>query len=243
VSVRVTLDAAERARAEWIERFPQGFEERELGSALELAAYVDDVPADLAGAEVAVVRDDWGERWRSFHHGIDVGPLWVGPPWEPPQPGLLPVVIDPGRAFGTGAHATTRLCIEWLLQLERGSLLDLGCGSGVLAIAAAKLGFAPVSAVDGDPAAVEATRRNASANGVAIVVEQLDATRGALPEACVAVANIAADTVSAVAGRVTARALVTSGYYADATLSLDGFEHAGRRIVDGWAADLWQRPE
>ena len=155
----------------------------------------------------------------------------------------MAVLIDPGRAFGTGAHATTRLCLEWLLQLEQGSLLDLGCGSGVLAIAAAKVGFAPVLAVDEDPAAIEATRRNASVNGVAIAVERLDATRGALPKVDVAVANIAAETVSAVAARVTARTFVTSGYYADAPLSLSGFGHAGRRIADGWAADLWQRRE
>ena len=75
-------------------------------------------------------------------------------------------VVDPGRAFGTGGHATTRLCLELLDGVERGSLLDVGCGSGVLAIAAARLGFGPVLALDHDPAALEATKRNAAANGV-----------------------------------------------------------------------------
>ncbi len=78
-------------------------------------------------------------------------------------------MIDPGQAFGTGAHATTRLCLELLLALEpSGPLVDLGCGSGVLAIAAAKLGWGPVLGVDHDPLAVEATRENARVNGVDI---------------------------------------------------------------------------
>ena len=80
-------------------------------------------------------------------------------------------MIDPGQAFGTGAHATTRLCLELLLALEpAGPLVDLGCGSGVLAIAAAKLGWAPVLGVDHDPLAVEATRENARVNGVDVDV-------------------------------------------------------------------------
>ena len=79
----------------------------------------------------------------------------------------IDLVIDPGQAFGTGAHHTTRLCLELLLELEpAGAFADWGCGSGVLAIAAARLGWAPVLACDSDPAAVEATRENAAVNGV-----------------------------------------------------------------------------
>ena len=85
-----------------------------------------------------------------------MGPLWIGPPWESAPADALAVVIDPGRAFGTGAHATTRLCLELLLDAPRGSVLDVGCGSGVLAIAAARLGFGPVAAVDVDEIAVDA---------------------------------------------------------------------------------------
>jgi ribosomal protein L11 methyltransferase len=243
VSVRVSLDAAEVARAEWLERFPGGFEERELQHELELVAYVDAVPAALASAEIEDVPADWEQRWRVFHRGVSVGGLWIGPPWERPPAALIPVVIDPGRAFGTGAHPTTRLCIEWLLELDRASLLDVGCGSGVIAIAAAKLGFGPVAALDHDPAAVDATERNARANGVELTVHEVDALRAPLPEAEVAVANIAADAVRALALSVGARTLVTSGYYADAAFALEAFEHAGRRTAEDWVADLWRRRE
>ena len=89
--------------------------------------------------------ESWPGAWRDFHHGVRIGALWVGPPWEQPSADAVAVVIDPGRAFGTGAHATTRLCLELLQDAEPGSLLDVGSGSGVLSIAAAKLGFAPVA--------------------------------------------------------------------------------------------------
>jgi ribosomal protein L11 methyltransferase len=99
------------------------------------------------------------------------GTLYVRPPWEEPavRPGVAEIVIDPGQAFGTGTHPTTALCLELMLDLKpRGSFADLGCGSGVLAIAAAKLGFGPIQAVDAERQAVEATRANALANGLAV---------------------------------------------------------------------------
>ena len=122
-----------------------------------------DALVEVTSSEVA---DDWRERWRSYHRPAVVRErLTVRPPWEPPGTTPLDVVIDPGQAFGTGAHATTRLCLELLLEVgPPGSLLDLGCGSGVLAIAAARLGFAPVVAVDNDPAAVAAANANAALN-------------------------------------------------------------------------------
>ena len=128
--------------------------------------------ADVGGRRVTVrgeeVPDDWEERWKRFHVPILVGGrLYVRPPWEQPavRPGVAEIVIDPGRAFGTGSHPTTRLCLELMLELEpKGSFADLGCGSGVLAIAAAKLGFEPVAAFDSDAAAIEATLANARDN-------------------------------------------------------------------------------
>ncbi len=113
-------------------------------------------------------------------------------------------MIDPGRAFGTGAHATTRLCLELLLDRARAGLLDVGCGSGVLAIAAARLGFAPVVAVDVDPVAVEVTRANGRANGVEIEATALDARTGHLPATGLAVANISLSDVRVLAPRLAA---------------------------------------
>ncbi|MGH3995723.1 MAG: 50S ribosomal protein L11 methyltransferase, partial [Pseudonocardiaceae bacterium] len=114
------------------------------------------------------VAEGWAERWKHFHEPALVGGrVFVRPPWTEPRPGTLDLAIDPGQAFGTGAHPTTRLSLELLLDLEPdGSFADLGCGSGVLAIAAARLGFAPVAAVDTELVALEATRANAAANGV-----------------------------------------------------------------------------
>ena len=228
-----------------LELFPEGFEE--AGDAtLELAAYTDEegekrTRAAFDRVESEPVEPGWENRWREFHRPVRIGPLWIGPPWETPERGALAVVIDPGRAFGTGAHATTRLCIELLLDLEPASLVDLGCGSGVVAIAAARLGFGPVTALDVDPAAVESTRANAVANGVAIHAQRADALTGELPRALVAVANIELAAVEALAARVRARVLVTSGY-----LSGDAFEPSGWRRMDriedrGWAADRFER--
>ncbi len=144
----------------------------------------------LLGGFVAFVEPGWEERWREFHRPIWIGPLWVGPPWEEPSADAIAVVIDPGRAFGTGSHPTTRLCLDFLLSLEPGSLVDVGCGSGVLSIAAAKLGFGPITAIDHDEAAVEAARRNVEANGVEVDVLLGDALGGRLPSADVGFANI-----------------------------------------------------
>lgn len=226
-----------------MERFPEGFEEVENGDSLELAAYVDEIPGELHAATIVAVADDWQERWRAFHRPARVGKLWIGPPWEHVPAGTLPVVIDPGRAFGTGAHATTKLCLECLLALRPTSVLDIGCGSGVVAIAAAKLGFEPVFAVDADPAAVDATRRNARANEVWVRVTRADALVDRLPSAELAIANISEQALVALAPRLSSRTLVSSGYLADAHLELNGFAHAGRSFDEGWAADLWQRPQ
>jgi ribosomal protein L11 methyltransferase len=227
--------------------FPGGFEERERDDGLELAAYTD------AGGEERLwqafgagsseeVPGDWADRWRRFHRPIRVGELWVGPPWEAPPAGLA-IVIDPGRAFGTGAHATTRLCLRLLQQLPRGSLLDLGCGSGVLAIAAAKLGFAPVTALDIDAQAVEATRTNAAANRVDVRAHRADATRDWLPPADVAVANMTLSAVEQLAPRVAAGRLVSSGYLASEQPRAAAFRPIERVSEEGWAADLLVRDE
>jgi ribosomal protein L11 methyltransferase len=229
-----------------IDLFPEGFEEIEEDAEIELAAYTG------AGGEerlwrvfgpgtVEEVAAGWGEAWKRFHRPLRVGPLWIGPPWEEPDLGAIPVTIDPGRAFGTGAHATTRLCLELLLERERGSVVDLGCGSGVLAIAAAKLGFAPVVALDYDDVALEAARGNADANAVELEVRRADLLADVVPAAGLAVANITAEAVAAVGPRVTARTLISSGYLASERPRPDGWRPTERREVEGWAADLFER--
>lgn len=180
-------------------------------------------------------------RWRAFHRPVVIGRLWIGPPWETPHPELLAVVIDPGRAFGTGAHPTTRLCLEWLQELRPGALLDVGCGSGVLAIAAAKLGHGPVTAIDADPAAVEATLGNVTLNGVDLDVRLVDAQREPLPPAHAAVANIALGAVEAIAPKLESHVVITSGYPEHERPRLFGYHAVGRRTADEWAADRWQR--
>ncbi len=126
---------------------------------------------------------DWPASLRAFHRPVEVGPLRLRPPWEPTTPDLLDLVIDPGMAFGTGQHATTHGCLELLVDRPPGPVLDIGCGSGVLAIAAARLGHAPVRAIDNDPDAVAATADNAAANGLSIDVRTAVAGAEPLPAA------------------------------------------------------------
>ena len=242
------IERAEPARALMLELFPQGFEEIEHPDGLELVAYTDDAGEERLWAAFGEVQADevaadWDERWREFHRPVRVGRLWIGPPWETAPHGVEAIVVDPGRAFGTGGHATTRLCLQLLDAVERGSLLDVGCGSGVLAIAAARLGFAPVLAVDHDPSALEATRRNAAANGVELDVRQVDALSEPLPAVDTAVANISAESVRLVLPRLDTGTVVTSGYLERDAPTADGFRHERRVAEGGWAADLFRREE
>jgi ribosomal protein L11 methyltransferase len=194
LAVRVEREQAHFVLAELLELAPSGVEEVAVGGGVvEYAVYgaPGELPAlpDLRAAagealvEVSTqeVADDWDRRWREFHRpvvidgGRGASQLTVRPPWEPRSSNSIDLVIDPGQAFGTGGHATTRLCLELMLGLEaRGAFLDLGCGSGVLAIAAARLGWGPVTALDDDPASLEAALDNARVNGVAIEVRRHD---------------------------------------------------------------------
>jgi ribosomal protein L11 methyltransferase len=208
--------------------FPEGVEE--LDGAY--AVYSEEPPLGFDVLEAEDVEEGWEDRWREFHHGRRVGRLWVGPPWEEAPRDATPVVIDPGRAFGTGAHATTRLCLELLQDVEPTSLLDVGCGSGVLSIAAARLGFAPVRAVDVEEVALEVTSSNAAANGVSVEV-------GAeLTPASLAVMNIALDVVERMLPELPVERAITSGYLERDEPRFDGWRRLERRVRDGWAADL-----
>jgi ribosomal protein L11 methyltransferase len=175
----------------------------ELPEIPALHAAVGQTPVEVSSTEVA---EDWSERWKHFHRPVLIEPpqrisatreghseervpaLHVRPPWEAPsdREDAEEIVIDPGQAFGTGAHATTRLCLELLLELvalesEPGPLLDVGTGSGVLAIAAARLGFAPVLGLDHERESVAAASENAKVNGVRIEVRRFDLRAQALP--------------------------------------------------------------
>jgi ribosomal protein L11 methyltransferase len=228
-----------------LELFPGGFEESDRANGVELAAYTDAAGEErmwafFGNGRASDVEAGWEDRWRAFHRPIRIGRLWVGPPWEEPDADKLAVVIDPGRAFGTGSHQTTRLCIETLQELEPQALLDVGCGSGVLSIAAALLGFAPVVGVDIEPPSIEATLENAAANGVEVDA-RLVAPDDPLPPSPLTVANISLDSVQALPSRIDTETLVTSGYFAGEEPVLDGFVHVARRSLDGWACDVYRR--
>jgi ribosomal protein L11 methyltransferase len=231
-----------------LELFPEGFEELGgEGGGLELAAYTNAAGEEriwqaFGGAASATdVEEDWQDRWRQFHKPVRVGSLWIGPPWETPDADAIAVVIDPGRAFGTGGHPTTQLCLQLLEDEERASVLDVGCGSGVLSIAAAKLGFDPVTALDFDPQAVEATERNALDNGVVVDVSQADLREDSLPDAGLALANIAAEAVVGLGTRLRAARAITSGYLVSDEPELEGYRREQRVQSGGWAADLHVR--
>jgi len=206
LALRVRREDAEVALAELLALAPSGVEEVDLGDRVEYAIYgppgelpeLPDLQAAAGDALVAVVttevEDDWQDRWKQFHQPVELPGLRVRPPWEDPAPadsGTLEIVIDPGQAFGTGGHHTTRLCLELMLDLDpSGEFMDLGCGSGVLAIAAAKLGWSPVAGVDFDPLAVDATIENARVNGVSVAASRVDVKVQAAPSAPTVAANL-----------------------------------------------------
>jgi ribosomal protein L11 methyltransferase len=267
LAVRVRREHAEIVLAELLELAPGGLEEREEGDVVEYALYgaageLPALPAVRAAAGGALVEvrttevpDDWHERWRAFHRPVTVaGRLHVRPPWEPPPAetaGLVDLVVDPGQAFGTGAHPTTRLCLALLLELEpSGGFVDLGCGSGVLAIAAAELGWAPVLGLDHEAESVAATRENARRNGAAVRAERFDLLHdGPAPSAPTVAANLLRPLLLHVARAGfrdgAPRALVASGLLREeagevsAALAAGlGLREAARREDGDWAALL-----
>ncbi len=269
LAVRVRREQAELVLAELLVLAPAGLEEREEGDVVEYALYgaEGELPAlpavrAVAGDALVEVRtsevpDDWDERWKAFHHPVTVGGrLHVRPPWEPPPaaPGLVDLVVDPGQAFGTGAHPTTRLCLALLLELEpAGALVDLGCGSGVLAIAAAKLGWDPVLGVDHEAESVEATRENAARNAARVRAERFDLLRdGPAPGAPTVTANLLRPLLEHLARGGfrdgPPQVLVASGLLREeasgtsAALAAGlGLEEAARREEGDWAALLLRR--
>jgi len=194
----------EAAGGDWVEYAIYGAA-GELPALPDLEAIAGDGLVAVTSAEIP---DDWADRWQDFHQALEVGGrLWVRPSWAEARPGAIDIVVDPGQAFGTGAHPTTRMCLELLLELAdaggaRGALADWGTGSGVLAIAAAKLGFAPVIACDHEPAALEAAGANARANGVELELRRANLRRELPPQAPTVVANLTAPILCEIARRL-----------------------------------------
>jgi len=239
----VALDPIERARRTLsvlvdVRSDPQRLV-REAAALAGLAA----APAFTLGA---LGDEDWVRRSQAQFTPTEIGArLWIGPTWHEPPPGRIAVRLDPGLAFGTGTHPTTKLVLNFLARNVKGGerVLDYGCGSGILAIAAAKLGAARVDAVDVDPQAVETAAANARANGVAL--------RAALPEALpaapydIVVSNILAQPLIALAPLLAARtaaqgrialAGILEAQAADVTASYrPWFELQSEETDEGWA--------
>ena len=275
LAIRCRPADAERVLAELLELVPGGVEEEHGDAYVEFAIYgaPGELPAlpdlEAAAGEGIVevtsseIPDDWADRWRDFHGAVVIGErLRVRPSWldgaDDGQEGTVDVVIDPARAFGTGSHATTRLCLELLLELAEtgesdGPLADWGTGSGVLAIAAAKLGFSPVTACDHEPAALQAAVENATANGVELQPARVNLREQRPPAAPTVTANLTAPVLLAIAERLgtdehpTPETLICSGLMERETGNVvRAFESCGitereRRAEGEWRALLLSR--
>jgi ribosomal protein L11 methyltransferase len=267
LAVRVDRAHAESVLQELMELSPAGLEERDIDtSTVEYALYgapgeLPELPALRAAAGAALVEVSTTEvpevDWRDHHPPVDVGPVRVRAPWVEPRKGAIDVVIDPGQAFGTGQHHTTRLCLEYLLEIAPGggapsvgaggpvggALADWGCGSGVLAITAALLGFGPVTACDVEAASVEATSAAAHAHGVTVAVERCDLRRVPGPYAPTVTANLVRPLLLEVAANLRTRPerLIASGllhHEVDEVVSAFGMTERDRRHSGEWAAVL-----
>jgi ribosomal protein L11 methyltransferase len=279
LAFRVDRAHAELVLAELLELAPSGVEEVDVDAdTVEYAVYgapgeLPLVPemhaaAGAVGTVVSVssseVADDWADRWREFHRPLVIADprdgarprLTVRPPWEAAAATGLDVVIDPGRAFGTGAHATTALCLELLLELDApgGACVDLGCGSGVLAIVAGLLGFSPVLALDYDPLAVQATAENAARNRIPrdqIEVRRFDLREEQVPACELVLANVLAGPLLTWAERqrqmpprlVLSGLLVAEADRVAAAYAARGIRERVRRARGEWAALVLERDD
>jgi ribosomal protein L11 methyltransferase len=267
LAVRCAPEYAEYVMANLLELAPNGLEEERGPGWVEYAIYgppgevpdVGELKAAAGGSLMDVtttsVPDDWADRWADFHRPIEVGGrIGVRPSWWDPKDGLIDVVIDPGRAFGTGGHPTTRLSLEILVELQDageagGPLADWGTGSGVLAIAAAKLGWSPVTGCDREEASLETARANADTNGVELALQRVDVRKQPPPVAATVTANLTANLLLDCAERLSDSGerpaiLACSGMLeeqmdevADAFVPI-GMAESNRRTDGDWAALL-----
>jgi ribosomal protein L11 methyltransferase len=264
LAVRCQPEQAEQVLAELSVLAPNGFEEEQGDGYVEYAIYgaegelpdlgrVEAVAGDgMIEIDATEVPDDWADRWQDFHKPMLVGGrVWIRPSWAEPSSGAVDVLIDPGQAFGTGAHATTRMCLEFLIQLAdagvaSGPLVDLGTGSGVLAICAAKLGWAPVRAFDHEPASLAAAAENATENGVELELSRVNLRKKLPALAPTVIANLTApllrEIASALEGRDVPDRLICSGLLTaevediGAAFARAGLAQQDQRIDGEWAS-------
>ena len=264
LAVRCRPELAERVLADLMQLAPGGVEEEagvdwveyaiygasgELPALPDLEAAVGDGLVEVTSKEIP---DDWADRWQDFHEPVLVGErILVRPSWTDPRSGAIDLIVDPGQAFGTGAHPTTRMCLELLLELAdageaHGALADWGTGSGILALAAAKLGFVPVIACDQAPAALEAAAASARTNGVELELVRVNLRKVSPPSAPTVTANLTAPLLGEVAARIEDRPqrMVCSGMLVSEieevieAYGARGLEERDRRSSGDWAALL-----
>ena len=246
----------------WIEAYCTS-EAKALERADEMAAIAESVDGKPHFATVAPLpKEDWTESWKRFFHVLHITDrIVVRPTWEPYEAAENEIVIDiePGMSFGTGIHPTTQSCIRFLQQLAETtprthSVIDMGCGSGILAIAARKLGFSTVSGYDYDPSAVKTAHENAAANGLEIPFDVADALDPDLPASDIFVANIlapvllqAAPAIACAVSQADKHALILSGIldsqYAEVKMTYEAQGFTERNtILDGeWRSGHFSR--
>ena len=253
LGIRVRAEQAETALADLLPLLGAGAEERRLGGSVEYSIYLPpgelpppDAIRGLGGDAVLgtitePVPEDWERRYLEHLRCVEVGSITIRPPWL--DGAATDLVIDPGTTFGAGSHETTRLCLELLQAGEPGgALCDWGSGSGVLAIAAARLGWSPVSAVELDPGALAVIEANAAANNVTIEARTADLLTEEPPWAPTVVANLTPALHRDVAARLerAPRTLIAAGFlarYADDVAALYApMGEIARREEGEWAA-------
>jgi ribosomal protein L11 methyltransferase len=257
MTLRVAAAEVEEVLDAVLPALPGGIHVRPEGELASLTVYATaGAPGEyelrrLAGSrliELSVVEasDDWRVRRRERYEPVVVAERFLlRPQWAPPAeaPGLIEIVLEQSAAFGTGLHPTTQACLATLAELEpRGSFADYGCGSGVLSIAAARLGWSPVVAVDIDQTSVDAARRNGEANGVEVDARRVDLTADPAPPAQTIAANIPPGIQQALAKRLdrAPALLIASGFHPDEIPAVTtAWEAHGLRVSDEVRANEW----
>jgi len=257
LTLRVPEDETEAVLDRILPALPGGLHLREDGAVVELGILdLPGTPAEdelrkLAGPGLVDLRaeeasDDWRERRLARYEPLIVaGRFLLRPDWAPPSESqsLTEIVLEQGPAFGTGLHPTTQACLATMAEVEPGgSFADVGCGSGVLSIAAAKLGWSPIVAIDVDPTSVRVARANADRNGVTVDVRQVDVAAETAPGGETVVANVPPAVQLALAERLDANPslLIASGFKPDEIPAVaSAWEPRGLSVADEVRANEW----